>query len=62
MSDLYSKIPDKLQKDTVLYATYETQNFWNIERIVVLKNRYMRTNDIIQISKRENCLRMTRNE
>lgn len=62
MSDLYSKIPAKLNSDTVLYATYETQNFWNIERIVVLKNRYMRTNDIIQISKRENSLSMIRNE
>ena len=62
MSNLYSKIPEILNNDTVLYATYETQNFWNLERIVVLKNRYMRTNDIVQISKHENSISMIRNE
>ncbi len=62
MIDLYSKVPKILESDTILFATYETENFWNLERIMVIKNGYMRTNDIIQIAKEENRISMIRHE
>lgn len=62
MSNLYSQIPKTLISDTILFATYKTENFWNLERIKVIQNGYMMTNDIIQISKNENNISVLRNE
>lgn len=62
MYDIRSKVPRKIEKDTVLYATYEEDNYWNLEYCKVLKNGYVRTWDIIQISKRKNELNFIRNE
>ncbi len=62
MYDIRSKTPHTIMNDTVLHATYEDENYWNLEYCKTLKNGYVRTWDIIQISKSKNELNFIRNE
>ena len=62
MYDIRSEIPSELKNDTIIYATYEEDNYWNLEYYKVLKNGYVRTWDIIQISKNRNELSFIRHE
>lgn len=62
MFDIRSSIPSHLTKDTIAYVTYEEDNYWNLQYCKALKNGYIRTWDMIQISKNNDKLNFIRNE
>lgn len=62
MYDIRSKVPKSLFRDTILYVTYEEDNYWNLQYCKVLSNGYIQTWDMIQIPKHKNRLQLIRNE
>lgn len=62
MYDIRSVLNKEINNDTSLYAIYEEDNFWNLEYCKKIRNGYIQTWDIIQISKNKNELNFIRNE
>ena len=62
MYDIRSVLNKEIKNDTSIYAIYEEDNFWNFQYCKKIRNGYIQTWDIIQISKNKNELNFIRNE
>lgn len=62
MYDIRPKDYKTRETDTIMYAIYEENNYWNLQYCKVLTNGYVQTWDLIQISKNDNMINYVRNQ
>ncbi|MDS1032188.1 hypothetical protein RDV77_06120 [Porphyromonadaceae sp. NP-X] len=62
MYDIRPKDYKIREYDTIMYAIYEENNYWNLQYCKVLKNGYVQTWDMIQVSKNDKKIQYIRNQ